>query len=89
MLMMGNMMTITIMMMVVIFGSVYDGGLRPRIDHPLKTDQKSPLARITLKVMVKLVIRAARMKNMMIVMVGYGVSVCSGKRCKTAVLRIW
>ena len=86
MLMMGNMMTITIMMMVVIFGSVYDGGLCPRIDHPLKTDQKSPLAR---KVMVKLVIIAARMKNMMIVMVGYGVSVCSGKRCKTAVLRIW
>ena len=66
MLMMGNVMTITLMMMVVIFGSVYDGGLCPRIDHPLKTDQKSPLAR---KVMVKLVIIAARMKNMMIVMV--------------------
>ena len=29
-------------------GSVYDGGICPTIDHPLKTDQKSPLARITL-----------------------------------------
>ena len=66
MLMMGNMMTITLMMMVVIFCSVYDGGLCPRIDHPLKTDQKSPLAR-KVTVMVKLVIIAA--KNMMIVMV--------------------
>ena len=56
------------MMMVVIFGSVYDGGLSPRIDHPLKTDQKSPLA-LKVTVMVKLVIIAARMKNMMIVMV--------------------
>ena len=42
-------------------------GFCPRIDHPLKTDQKSPLAR-KVTVMVKLVIIAARMKNMMIVM---------------------
>ena len=73
MLMMGNMVTITIMMMVVIFGSVY--GLCPRIDHPLKTDQKSPLAR-KVTVMVKLVIIAARMKNMMIVMVVVMVLAC-------------